>query len=93
MADPTAQQSIGSCLNDGPGGYVDDCSLQNACDFAPPPNPDIKPVFVKPKDLEPSTENLLQSGVGDRYLKEDGTIQKIQMNTVYKCLYMINEKL
>ena len=72
-------QSIGSCLNNAPGGYVHDCSLQNQCANYTP-NTDIQYVFVKPEDPQPSTENLVPSALGDRYLSDSGEIKKIRLN-------------
>ena len=72
-------QLIGNCLTNAPGGYLHDCSLQNQCANSPPKNV-LKQVYVKGEDPQPSTENLVQSGVGDRYLSGNGEIKMIRLN-------------
>ena len=63
---PGESQIVGSCRSYGPGGNVYDCTLQNQCDFfAGVDDSQHKFVFVKPRDQEPSTENLVPSGIGD----------------------------
>jgi|LWDU01.1.fsa_nt_gi type IV pilus assembly protein PilA len=59
-------QTVGSCRSYGPGGNVYDCTLQNQCAFnAGVDDSQHKFVFVKPRDQEPSTGNLVPSGIGD----------------------------
>ena len=59
-------QIVGSCRSYGPGGNVYDCTLQNQCAYnAGVDASQHKFVFVKPRDQEPSTGNLVPSGIGD----------------------------
>ena len=59
-------QIVGSCRSYGPGGNVYDCTLQNQCAYnAGVDASQYKFVFVKPRDQEPSTGNLVPSGIGD----------------------------
>ena len=63
---PGQRQIVGYCRGYGPGGNVYDCKLQNQCAFnAGVDDSQHKYVFVKPRDEEPSTENLVPSGMGD----------------------------
>ena len=63
---PGQSQIVGSCRSYGPGGNVYDCTLQNQCAFnAGVDDSQHKFVFVKPRDQEPSTGNLVPSGIGD----------------------------
>ena len=63
---PGENQIVGSCRSYGPGGNVYDCTLQNQCAFnAGVDDSQHKFVFVKPRDQEPSTGNLVPSGIGD----------------------------